>query len=277
MPPEGRGWRGYDRWPTFPPPCEFEALPNMRKPRSICAGCPSLQKGLCGPSRHRPFPLGSVSWHRRFRAGDAIHVEGEVPPSFCAIVSGVVKLLKSLPNGSQQIVGLFAAGDFLGRPFGGEARATAIAASEVEICWFPRATIESLAASSGAVKDWLYQHVSDELEKAQEWIMLLGRMTAEQKMAVFLLSVMRATRRRQGGHRKRARNLDRAAALAHRDRRLSRADHRDREPADRAPARAQRHQRRQHAHRRRAPPGCADGDRRQRASRPHASFARVDA
>ena len=114
---------------------------------------------------------------RRFRAGDVIHVEGEVPASFCAIVSGVVKLLKSLPKGSQQIVGLFAAGDFLGRPFGGEARAT----------------IESLAASSGTVKDWLYQYVSDELEKAQEWIMLLGRMTAEQKMAVFLLSVMRAT------------------------------------------------------------------------------------
>ena len=177
-----------------PGPMRVEALLNMRKPRSICAGCPSLQKGLCGALDDTELSrLGSVSWHRRFRAGDAIHVEGEVPPSFCAIVSGVVKLLKSLPNGSQQIVGLFAAGDFLGRPFGGEARATAIAASEVEICWFPRATIESLAASSGAVKDWLYQYVSDELEKAQEWIMLLGRMTAEQKMAVFLLSVMRAT------------------------------------------------------------------------------------
>ena len=115
-------------------------------------------KGLCGALDEGELcRLGSVSWHRRFRAGEAIHVEGEVPPSFCAIVSGVVKLLKSLPNGSQQIVGLFAAGDFLGRPFGGEARATAIAASEVEICWFPRATIESLAASSGAVKDWLYR------------------------------------------------------------------------------------------------------------------------
>lgn len=166
----------------------------MRKTRSICTGCPSLAKGLCGALGDAELcRLGSVSWHRRFRAGDVIHVEGEVPPSFCAIISGVVKLLKSLPNGSQQIVGLFGPGDFLGRPFGGEARATAIAASEVEICWFPRATVESLAASSGAVKDWLLEYVSDELEKAHEWIVLLGRMTAEQKMAVFLLSVMRTT------------------------------------------------------------------------------------
>ncbi len=166
----------------------------MRKPRSICAGCASRTKGLCSALGEGDLcRLGSASWHRRFRAGEAIHVEGEVPPSFCAIVSGVVKLMKSLPNGSQQIVGLFGAGDFLGRPFGGEARATAIAASEVEVCWFPRATIESLATSSGAVKDWLFEQASDELEKAHDWIMLLGRMTAEQKMAVFLLTVVRKT------------------------------------------------------------------------------------
>jgi CRP/FNR family transcriptional regulator len=164
----------------------------MRKTRSICAGCASREKGLCGALGDAELcRLGSVSRHRRFGAGEAIHVEGEVPPSFCAIVSGVVKLLKSLPNGSQQIVGLLGAGDFLGRPFGGEARTTAVAASAVEVCWFPRATIESFAASSGAVKDWLFEHTADELEKAQEWIVLLGRMTAEQKMAVFLLSVLR--------------------------------------------------------------------------------------
>jgi CRP/FNR family transcriptional regulator len=166
----------------------------MRKPRSICAGCPSREKGLCGALGEGELcRLGSVSRQRRFRAGEAIHVEGEVPPSFCAIVSGVVKLTKSLPNGSQQIVGLFGAGDFIGRPFGGEARATAIAASAVEVCWFPRATIETAAASSGAMMDWLFEHVADELEKAHEWIVLLGRMTAEQKMAVFLLSVLRST------------------------------------------------------------------------------------
>jgi len=164
----------------------------MRKPRSSCPGCPSREKGLCGALADDDLcRLGSVSRQRRLRAGEAIHIEGEVPPSFCAIVSGVVKLMKSLPNGRQQIVGLYGAGDFLGRPFGGEARATAIAASEVEICWFPRATIESLAASSGAVKDWLLEAITDELEKAQEWIVLLGRMTAEQKMAVFLLQVLR--------------------------------------------------------------------------------------
>jgi CRP/FNR family transcriptional regulator, anaerobic regulatory protein len=164
----------------------------MRKQRSICAECPALENGLCGVLREDELSrLGSVTWHRRFTAGHVIHAEGEVPPSFCAVLSGVVKLMKSLPNGNQQIVGLARPGDFLGRPFGGEARASAVAASEVRLCWFPRTTIEGLATDSSAVKHWLYEHVADELEKAQEWIMLLGRMTAEQKMAAFLLSVLR--------------------------------------------------------------------------------------
>ena len=167
----------------------------MRKSRSICAECPALDNGLCQALHDDELSrLGGVTWQRKFPAGHVIHAEGEIPSSFCAVLSGVVKLTKSLPNGNQQIVGLVRNGDFLGRPFGGEARASAVAASEVKLCLFPRASIEALAVQSSAVKDWLFEHVADELEKAQEWIMLLGRMTAEQKIAVFLLTVIRDQR-----------------------------------------------------------------------------------
>jgi CRP/FNR family transcriptional regulator, anaerobic regulatory protein len=167
----------------------------MRKARLVCAECPALEKGLCGSLNENELArLGAVSWHRRFHTGKAIHEEGEVPAAFGAVVSGIVKLMKSMPDGTQQIVGLAGAGDFLGRPFACEARVAAVAANEVEVCWFPRAAIESLATESGAVKTWLYEYVANELEKAQEWIVLLGRMTAEQKVAAFLLSVLRNKR-----------------------------------------------------------------------------------
>ena len=39
------------------------------------------------------------------------HAEGEKPAYFCAVVTGVVKLMKCLPNGNQQIVGLLLPGD----------------------------------------------------------------------------------------------------------------------------------------------------------------------
>jgi CRP/FNR family transcriptional regulator, anaerobic regulatory protein len=171
----------------------------MRKPRSICLECPALVKGLCGALCEDELTrLSAGAWHRRFQAGQVVHAEGEIPPSFCAVIEGVMKLMKSLPNGSQQIVGLLLPGDFLGRPFGREANASAVAATDVKLCWFPRAAVEALATRSDPVKSWFYERVADDLEKAQDWIMLLGRMSAEQRIAAFLLSVARRTQTRDG-------------------------------------------------------------------------------
>ncbi len=167
----------------------------MHKARTNCVDCPVLNHGLCGALHYQEaLRLSSVSWHRRFSAGQIIHAEGEKPAYFCAVVTGVVKLMKSLANGNQQIVGLLLAGDFLGRPFGQDSRTSAVAATEVQICSFPRAVVEGLACESRTLENWLLNHVSDELEKAQDWIVLLGRMTAEQRIATFILSVMRSTR-----------------------------------------------------------------------------------
>jgi CRP/FNR family transcriptional regulator len=167
----------------------------MRRVRPNCNECPVLKKGLCGAlSSEEKARLSSAAWCRRYYPGQVIHAEGEKPACFCAIISGVVKLLKSLPNGTQQIVRLLLPGDFLGRPFGDEPRATAVAATEVSLCWFPRAVVESHAGESRSVERWLFEHVSDELEKAQDRITLLGRMTAEQRIATFILWVARRAR-----------------------------------------------------------------------------------
>lgn len=164
----------------------------MRRTRPSCAGCPALVRGLCGALDEAELQrLSSAAWHRKFRSGQVIHPEGEIPSSFCAVISGVVKYMKTLPNGSQQIVGLSGPGDFLGRPFGSETHSASVAASEVEVCWFPRSLIEGVTAQSSEAKSWFFEAVADDLEKAQDWIMLLGRMTAEQKVAAFLLSVAR--------------------------------------------------------------------------------------
>ena len=167
----------------------------MRKAQTNCAECPVLYQGLCGAlGEEEASRLSSVAWRRQFSAGQIIHAEGEKPAYFCAIVTGVVKLVKSLPNGNRQIVGLLLPGDFLGRPFGQDSRSSAVAATEVGLCTFPRSIVESLARESRTLENWLLNHVSDGLEKAQDWIMLLGRMTAEQRIATFILSTLRSTR-----------------------------------------------------------------------------------
>lgn len=153
-------------------------------------GCPALKRGLCATlSGEELTRLSHASWGRRFYPGQIIYAEGEKLGYFCAIISGVVKQLKSLPNGTQQIVRLLLPGDFLGRPFGETPRSSAIAATEVKVCRLSRAVVERIASDSCRVSRWLFENIFDELENAQDRITLLGRMTAEQRIANFLLWV----------------------------------------------------------------------------------------
>ena len=66
-----------------------------------------------------------------------------------------------------------------------------MAATEVKVCRLSRAVVERLASDSRRVSRWLFENIFDELENAQDRITLLGRMTAEQKIATFLLWVAR--------------------------------------------------------------------------------------
>ncbi len=164
----------------------------MHRARQNCIECPALKSGLCGVlSDEELTRLSSATWCRHYEAGQIIHADGVKPACFSEIICGVVKILKSLPNGAQQIVRLLLPGDFLGRPFGQESRSSAVAATGVKLCSFPRAVAENLVTQSRSVERWLFERVSDELEKAQDWITLLGRMTAEQRIATFLLWVAR--------------------------------------------------------------------------------------
>lgn len=116
--------------------------------------------------------------------GDAETVE-----SYSNVLAGVVKLTKSLSDGRQQIVGLQFAPDFLGRPFKSESPINAEAATEVSLCTFPRTTIERMMKVSPRLQRRLLKQALAELDEAREWMLALGRKTASEKVASFLLMI----------------------------------------------------------------------------------------
>jgi hypothetical protein len=76
-----------------------EKSKTMRGAPPSCVECPGLKSGLCGTlSGEELTRLSRAAWCRQFYPGQIIHAEGEKPGYFCAIISGVVKELKSLPN-----------------------------------------------------------------------------------------------------------------------------------------------------------------------------------
>lgn len=105
---------------------------------------------------------------------------------FANILNGVVKMTKTLADGRQQIVGLLFPTDFLGRAFVTEAPYRAEAATDLELCAFPHSSFEQLLHKYPQLEHRLLESTLSELDTAREWMLLLGRKTAEEKVASFL-------------------------------------------------------------------------------------------
>lgn len=147
-------------------------------------------------------------------AGKELVSDSKSVERFSNVLSGVVKLTKMLSDGRQQIVGLQFAPDFLGRPFQAESSLTAEAATEVELCSFPRQALERMMKEQPDLEHRLLEQKLRELDQARDWMVALGRKTAAEKIASFLLMI--------------ARNIDPTAGPEHRaaafDLPLSRAE-----------------------------------------------------
>jgi CRP/FNR family transcriptional regulator len=137
--------------------------------------------------------LGRLSYRRRYRPGQIVSGQ-EVEDRFAIILAGVVKLTKSLPDGRNQIVGLLFPSDLLGRPFKGTGQGTAETATEVELCHFNRRTFERLLHAEPALKQLFLERTLDDVEAARDWMLLLGRKLARERVATFILLMLRRMR-----------------------------------------------------------------------------------
>ena len=156
----------------------------------VCRACEARHGGVCGTLT--PEQLTELSKHsarRRVEAGCGVIGQGETVTSYANIVRGVVKLSKMMADGRQQIVGLQFAPDFLGRPFIAESALSAEAATDAEICHFPRAVMDRLVARAPDLGHRLHRQALQELDEARDWMLTLGRKTAQEKVASFLYMI----------------------------------------------------------------------------------------
>lgn len=159
---------------------------------ALCASCEARHHGICGAlTAEQLTQLAKTSSKRRAGEGSELIGEAQNVESYSNVLSGVVKLTKMLSDGRQQIVGLQFAPDFVGRPFRSESTLAAEAATDVELCSFPRATIERMMAEQPDMEHRLLRQTLKELDQAREWMVTLGRKTAAEKVASFLLMIAR--------------------------------------------------------------------------------------
>lgn len=155
---------------------------------SACADCDVRELTLCapldGPEMHRLCGLLHRIDHRD---GDNVITEGEPAEHVFNVTGGTVRLFKLLPDGRRAITGFLFPGDFLGLTTRETYTCSAEALGPVSLCRFPRRKLESLFEEIPKLEHRLLGIASNELASAQDQMVLLGRKTAGEKIASFLL------------------------------------------------------------------------------------------
>ena len=153
-----------------------------------CDACEIRHLGICEVLNGTELlALGQISVRKLVPKGEAILSEGLPGRVFANITSGAVKLSKSLGDGRQHVVGLLFAPDFVGRTFRPNSPYHAEAATDVGLCIFPKACFERVLRGHPALEHRLFERTLSDLDASREWMLLLARKTAAEKVASFLL------------------------------------------------------------------------------------------
>ena len=161
-------------------------LLTAQEPRA-CRSCNVRHSGICSVlDAAQLHDLARHTRASRHQAGSELFGEETSITSYANVVSGVIKLMKVLEDGRQQVVGLKFANDFIGRVHATSNTLSAEAASDVELCQVPRAILEAMLEDNRPLEQKLMQETLRELDEAREWMVTLGRKSAAERVASFL-------------------------------------------------------------------------------------------
>ena len=156
----------------------------------VCSACPIRDQAICSRCEVDELTLlEKIKTYRSFQKGSMITITGSPMTHVGTLVSGVASVSQGMEDGRRQILGILLPSDFVGRPGGRHAQYDIIAATDVLMCRFETTAFESLLNSSPTLGPRLLEMTMDELDAAREWMLLLGRKTAREKIASLIYMI----------------------------------------------------------------------------------------
>ena len=176
---------------------EARPLPHGLKPSAEpCAACAARVLSLCDAVDQQDLHrLAALTKPRQVEAHRTFIVAGDPAEHLFNITEGVVKIYRLLPDGRQQVTGFLFKGDFLGLGPERTYAFSAEAVTRVRYCRFGRAALHRFMDDFPKVEKRLLAMTANELAASHEQMVLLGRKTAREKLASFLVMLSRRTAR----------------------------------------------------------------------------------
>lgn len=165
-----------------------------------CAGC--AIRAICMPTgmsdddfRRLDAVMGTSQVVRRgetlYRIADPFH-------SLYAVRSGSIKTIVMHRDGAEQVTGLYLPGDPLGLDgvSNGHHASEAVALEDSSVCVFPFSQFETLCHEVRPMQQHFHRMLGIALVRDSDLLVMLGTMTAEQRVAAFLLNLSERFRER---------------------------------------------------------------------------------
>jgi CRP/FNR family transcriptional regulator len=179
-----------------------DAVPAGPNRLASCAACPVRHLAVCsaldGDEMSR---LNALLTPVELNRGEPLLDEGEPADYVFNLTAGTLKLYRLLPDGRRQITGFLFPGDFLGLADRSDYTCSAEAVTEATLCRFPRKNLENLFSEIPHLEGRLLGMARTELAESQDHMLLLGRKSAKERIASFILMLSnRAVRRGLGAN-----------------------------------------------------------------------------
>jgi CRP/FNR family transcriptional regulator, anaerobic regulatory protein len=153
-----------------------------------CLTCEARQTSVCNAIADADLgQLAAIAVVTEAPTGRTFIDEGDPADCFFNITAGRAKLFKLLPDGRRQITGFVGVGHFLGLAVSDTYAFSAEAIEPVRYCRFSRNRLRKLLDNFPLMEKRLLEVAANELVAAQEQMLLLGRKTARERLASFLL------------------------------------------------------------------------------------------
>ncbi len=165
----------------------------------ICESCEVRALAVCrvlAPEELRRF--ATMARHIRLEPGAILFHEGDPATHVYSLTRGYLRLCKLLADGRRQITGFLVPGDFIGLAFAETYVYSAEALGPAHLCAFAAPAFQRWLATTPHLEHELLGRARGELAAAQEQMLLLGRKSARERVATFLLTFARRLDRKAG-------------------------------------------------------------------------------
>lgn len=167
---------------------------DVRYPKSSCSACDlrdlwCLPKGLNGDEFQQVDRI--INRRKRIKRNEYLYRAGDPFRSVYAMRTGFFKTFITNTKGQEHVSGFHMTGELLGLSAICENKhnCNAIALEDSELCEIPFSELEMLGRKIPSLQHHFHKIMSREIFRNQSLVMLLSSMSAEERLAAFLLNL----------------------------------------------------------------------------------------